>query len=206
MEETAPDFRPTQTFYIVPHGSFTKNIQILDLTPNLTVPYSDPGFAAHAKQVAKQGGVPPCVTVQKVNLFGTRYVVLDPNDNNSELASWKAARTSFGSSHIGFPFGSRHSSHPIKLSGFPKESFTHNSTPYTWEHGHWRNRNRYSLWMELPAGERRLVARYWQKWNWRTGGTVVLDGGQLDDLVVLITCVAILRRKRQRQAESSAGD
>ncbi|KAH0559682.1 hypothetical protein GP486_003802 [Trichoglossum hirsutum] len=204
MAATTADFLPTRTFYILPHCSLTKSIQILNLTPHLTAPYTDPGFAAHAKQVAKQGGVAPCITVQKANLLGTRYMVLDPTDNNRELATWKAPLTSFGSSHISFPPGSRHSSHAITLSSFLK-TFTHNSTPYAWQHGHLLHRNRFSLWMELPTGERRLVARYWQGCDWRTGGTVVLDGEQVDELVALITCVAILKRKRQRQSESAGG-
>ncbi|KAH0541581.1 hypothetical protein FGG08_003929 [Glutinoglossum americanum] len=213
-EKPQSPFNPSQTFYITPHCSFTKNIQILDLTPHLTVPYTDPTFPSHAKQVAKQiakqAQFPPSITIQKDNISGTRYLILDPNKNanDNEIATWKASHFSTGPSHLTFPAQSPHSSHTITLRPPRRflsrnESFVHNSATYTWAYESWIHPSRVALWRELPGGGKKLLARYWQGIDWRTGGTIVVEGEEVDAVIAVVTCVVLLKKKRQRRLERS---
>src|SRR5579862_5174669 len=100
---TPTPFNPARTYYIKPHTSFTKNIKILDLSPHLTIPYGSPDFPAHARAIAKTSSLTPSLTVQRQNVWCTRYAIFE-NDGNSdrENGKWRASCFSTGKSQIDF--------------------------------------------------------------------------------------------------------
>jgi hypothetical protein len=206
-------FNPTRTYYIKPHCSLTKNIKIFNLTPHLTIPYGSPDFPAHARAVAENSALTPDLTVRKENVWSTRYGIFE-NDGNGdrEIGSWRASCFSTGKSHIDFLDEAGKGRHDItlqKLAGMGlfsrDEVFVFNSVQYLWAYKSWHCSNRIALYKMLPGGEKQLVGRYWQGWDWRTGGTFVVDERELDDVVGVLTCVVQLKKRRQRQKERSSG-
>lgn len=51
------------------------------------------------------------------------------------------------------------------------------------------------------------VGKYAQKWwgGFVTGGTFVVDEGEIDGLVACLTLCVVLKKKRQRAAERNSG-
>jgi hypothetical protein len=51
------------------------------------------------------------------------------------------------------------------------------------------------------------VGKYAQKWwgSFVTGGTLVVDGKEIDGVVACLTLVVVLKKKRQRAAERHEG-
>ncbi|KAI9764173.1 MAG: hypothetical protein M1840_008655 [Geoglossum simile] len=209
--QTPPPLNPTRTYYIKPHSSFTKNIEILNLTPHLAISYDSPDFPAHAKTIAKTSSFTPSLTVQKQNLFGTSYGIFENGGNGDrEIGTWRASCFSTGKSHINFLDEDGKGRHDITLEKLPgmrlfsrDEVFVFNSVQYLWTYESWYCSNRIALYKMLPGGEKQLVGRFWQGWDWRTGGTFVMDARELDDAVGVITCVVQLKKRRQRQKEKS---
>jgi len=57
-------------------------------------------------------------------------------------------------------------------------------------------------------GEKRVeVGKYAAKWwgSWSTGGIIVVDTREVDELVAVASLVVVLKKKRQRAAERSGG-
>ncbi|KAI9777770.1 MAG: hypothetical protein M1839_008565 [Geoglossum umbratile] len=211
--QTSLPFNPTLTYYIKPHCSWTKTIEILDLTPHLTIPYGSSDFPAHTKSIAKTPSLAPSLTVQKQNVWGTKYGIFENSENGErEIAKWTASCFSTGRSHIKFLEEGGKSRHDITLqkpAGISMlsrdESFVFNSVEYLWSYESWYCAHRIQLFRMLPGGEKQLVARFWQGWDWKTGGTFVVDARELDEVVGVITCVVELKKRRQRQHENQGG-
>lgn len=203
-------FVPTSTYWISPHFLLSKNITILDLTQDMTVPYAGltNAYKEEVQKTLKDHSFTPAFTCHRNNWLGLKYNIT--NDQGETVAEWKHPWSSVGEAVLTFPEDSPHSSHPISLRnktwGLRTEGFTLNSQPYFWEMDSvWHSTNM-TLYKVFGSGEyeRKVeVGKYAQKW-WGgivTGGTVVVDEKELDGFIACLTLCVVLKKKRQRAAE-----
>jgi hypothetical protein len=204
-EENSP-LRPTYTFYIVPHGIFTKDIKVLDVTSALKTAYDGltDAYAAHVAELANCDGAAdkPAYTILRSSIVSQNYTVKD--GEGAAVADWTHPWWSTGMATLTFPAGSAYSSHAIesKVLSWARrtERFVKDSVTYSWEMESRIKSNRMKLFKMV--GDRRVeVGRYAQPHGYTSGGTLVLDSGELDSLVGVLTCVIVLKKKRQRAVE-----
>ncbi|KAF1951166.1 hypothetical protein CC80DRAFT_211289 [Byssothecium circinans] len=207
-------FTPTHTYWITPHGLLTKNITILDLTPDMDVAYNGmtDAYKAQVKKTLKDHTFTPTWTCHRLNWLGLKYNITD--DQGRSIAAWNHPWTSVGEARLTFPESSGHSAHPITLRnkrwGLRTEGFTVNSQPFVWEMDslwHSTNMTLYKV-FRSEDGERKVeVGRYAQKWwgGFVTGGIAVVDGRELDGFLACLTLCVVLKKKRQRAAERNNG-
>ncbi|KAF2792937.1 hypothetical protein K505DRAFT_325831 [Melanomma pulvis-pyrius CBS 109.77] len=207
-------FVPTKTYWISPHGMLTKEIKILDLTPDMDVPYSGltPAYKDSVKKTLKDHSFSPVFTAHRNNWLGLKYSITD--DQGNPIADWKHSWSSVGEAILTFPEDSQHSEHPISLRnkrwGFRNESFTVNSMSFFWGMDSFWHSTNMTLYKVFGSGEdeRKVeVGKYAQKWwgGFVTGGTFVVDEKELDGLVACLTLCVVLKKKRQRAAERNPG-
>ncbi|KAF2470087.1 uncharacterized protein BDR25DRAFT_304057 [Lindgomyces ingoldianus] len=207
-------FVPTNTYWITPHGMLAKDIKILDLTSDITLPYTGltSSYKDHVKITLKDHSFSPIFTVHRGNWWGLKYSITDAEGGT--VADWKHPWHSAGEAVLTFPDDSAHSSHAISLTnkrwGFRTETFTLNSVPFEWKMDSLWHSQDMTLCKIFGSGqsEKRVeVAKYAQKWwgGFVTGGTFVVDEGEVDGLVACLTLMVVLKKKRQRQAERSGG-
>lgn len=209
-------FAPTSTYWISPHGMLTQDITILDLTLDLDVPYSGltDDYKAEVKKALKDHSCTSALTCHRNSWVGLTWSIKD--DQDSLIAEWKHPWFSTGEATLTFPETSPHSSHPIRLRnkrwGLRSETFTLDSQPFVWEMDSiWHSTNM-TLYKVADSGEyerKTEVGKFAQKWwggIW-TGGTVVVDEGEVDGCVACLTLCVVLKKKRQRAGERRhAGD
>ncbi|EON68786.1 hypothetical protein W97_08044 [Coniosporium apollinis CBS 100218] len=211
-DEKAP-LQPNQTFYIVPHTGFTKVIQVLDLTPQIKerIPYNGftDAYKEAVKELAKNSPPEPTYTITRQNWVASRMIVTSAS--GAELAAWKAPHWSPGTTTLTFPRNSPHCSHTIEMKpvGFwhRSEHFVKDSVTYTWEMESKLTSSAFTL-LKIIGQKKVEVARYAQSFGFTTGGTLILDSREVDELVVVLTCAAMLKKKRlrdQEYANSGAG-
>lgn len=206
-------FTPSNTYWISPHGMLSKKIEILDLTRDIDVPFT--GFSNSYKQLVKttlkDHSSTPTLTAHCDNWFGTSYTITD--SQGEFVAKWKHPWTSVGEATLTFPEDSQHSSHLISLKnkrwGLRTESFVIDSVPFFWEMDSCWHSTNMTLYKTFGSGQsqRRIeVGKYAQKWwgSFVTGGTFVVDEEEIDGLVACLTLVVILKKKRQRAAETKS--
>jgi len=202
---------PTSTYWISPHGLLTKNITILDLTKDMSVPYSamDDAYKEQVKKALKDHSFTPVYTCHRSNWLGLQYKVTDEQD--AHIADWKHPWSSVGETTLTFPQDSPHSSHPIILRnkrwGLRTEGFTVESQPFFWEMDNLWHSTYMTLYKVTGNGKNQTkveVAKYAQKWwgAFVTGGTIVVDEKQIDGFIACLTLCVVLKKKRQRAAET----
>jgi hypothetical protein len=55
---------------------------------------------------------------------------------------------------------------------------------------------------KIVGNQKLEIAKYWQGYEpFATGGTLVLNTDELDEVVGILTCLVMLRKKRQKDAE-----
>jgi hypothetical protein len=188
----------------------TKSITVLDLTKDMDVPYTGmtKEYKAHVRKTLKDHSYTPVITCTRTSRVGLKYDITGAQDEH--IAHWSHPWTSVGSALLTFPSDSPHCPHNLELRnkrwGMYAESFTLNSQPYLWEMDSFWHSTDMTLYKVIGAGgaeKRVVVGKYAQKcWSgFVTGGTVVVDEGQLDGVVALLTLVVVLKKKRQRAAE-----
>jgi hypothetical protein len=113
------------------------------------------------------------------------------------LASWESPILALGTATISFPDGSSHSRHPIEVKplgvGRRAESFVKDSVTYVWEMERFKTELK-SL-VKVVGEERKEVARYAQRAGRDREGMLVIDEGEVDGLVVVLSCVAVLEQR-----------
>ena len=188
----------------------TKSIAILDLTADMSLPYSGltDAYKAAIKTTLKDHTFTPAITCHRQSWIGLKYDIRD--DQTKTIAHWSHPWISAGEAVLTFPAGSTHCSHPIGLKnktwGLRTESFTINSQPFLWEMDSvWHSHNM-TLYRVLGSDEyqkRVEVGKYSQKWwgSCATGGAFVVDGRVIDGTVACLTLVVVLKKRRQRVAE-----
>jgi hypothetical protein len=207
-------FNPTNVYWISPHSTFASKIAVLDLTKDMKIPYTGltDEYKATVAKTLKDHSYTPAITCTRNGWFSLQYDVT--NDQDTHLAHWSHPWSSMGEAVLTFPSSSPHSSHTISLHnktwGLRTETFTLDSQPFFWEMDSLWHSTNMTLYKATGSGEAKRkveVGKYAQKW-WGgivTGGTFVVDEGEIDGVVACATLVVVLRKKRQRAAERNPG-
>lgn len=153
-----------------------------------------PSFSKKAKQITSSPPLPEIVfTFKKENLPGSHLTVSDKAGNH--VADWKSPILSMGTTTLTFPNGSKHSSHPIEIKplgvGRRAESFVKDSVMYTWENERFKIENKNLI--KAIGSEKVEVAKYSQKTGHDKEGLLVVNTGEVDELVAVLTCFAVLQ-------------
>lgn len=206
--------QPTAVYWISPHGMLTKNITILDLSKDITVPYTGMTheYKDEVRKTLKDHSFTPAITCHRNNWIGLKYHITDDQENT--IARWNHPWSSVGEATLCFEENSLYSSHPISLRnkrwGLRTESFIIDSVPFLWEMDSvWHSTNM-TLYKVIGSGDGQSkieVGKYAQKWwgGFVTGGTFVVDEKYLDGVVACLTLCVVLKKKRQRAAERHNG-
>ena len=202
--------RPDRVFWVTPHNYFTKAIKVLDLTPLVQTQYTgmSDAYKNEVKEVVKKSAPEPTYVLTRENWVGRKYSVTD--SSGGSVADWKHPWTSVGTATLTFPDDSPHCSHPVELKnkcwGRRTETFVVDSATFMWKPDSLFASHNMTLYKAL--GEKKVeVGKYSQKWwgVFLTGGILVLDTRELDELIGVLSLAAVLKKKRQRAAERSGG-
>ncbi|OCL04288.1 hypothetical protein AOQ84DRAFT_442186 [Glonium stellatum] len=202
--------RPDRVFWVTPHNYFTKTIKVLDLTPFTQTPYTgmSDAYKNEAKEIVKSRAPEPTYMLTRENWVGRKYSVTD--SSGESIADWKHSWTSVGTAMLTFPDDSPHCSHTIELKnkcwGRRTETFVVDSATFVWKPDSFFGSHNMTLYKVL--GKKKVeVGKYSQKWwgAFLTGGTLVLDTRELDELIGILSLAVVLKKKRQRAAERSGG-
>ncbi|KAF2014908.1 hypothetical protein BU24DRAFT_371747 [Aaosphaeria arxii CBS 175.79] len=185
-------FVPTNVYWITPHRLLTKEIKILDLTKDMSTPYTgfSNAYKDEVKKTLKDHSFTPIYTAHRNHWLGLSYDVLD--DQGNKLADWSHPWTSVREATLKFPEDSTHASHTISLNnktwGLRTESFTINSVPFIWQMDRLWNSNNMTLYRVFGSGDNQRkveVGKYAQKWwgSFVTGGTFVVNEEEIDGFV-----------------------
>ncbi|KAK7186100.1 hypothetical protein DPSP01_000700 [Paraphaeosphaeria sporulosa] len=220
LQATSPSpshpFSPTHTYWITPHGLLTRNITILDLTHDISTPYTGltPEYKTAVQAALKDHSFTPTWTCQRINWLGLRHKIIDTQGRL--VAEWTHPWTSVGAATLAFTSqAAPEGMHALTLKprrwGLRTEAFVLNSVQYIWEMDstwHSTHMTLYRVFGEGETARRETVAKYAEKW-WGgivTGGALVVDGR--DDGMAMVAClsaVVVLKKKRQRAAERRSG-
>jgi hypothetical protein len=182
-----------------------KVIEILDITGQVTAAYGTDEFADQAKSIPKTSPPKPFLTVTRTpHWYSKQFIAESPSEPGS-IATWKAGLLSRSSNHLTFPLDSTHSTHPVNIDvkSFWKfeEQFVIDSVPYIWRADNIWTMRQFTLCKSI-GGEKVEVGKYWQGWEpFATGGTLVLNANEVDEVVGILTCLVVLRKKRHKDAE-----
>ena len=205
IERQSIPIKPTRTFHIVPHSGFRKVIKVLDITQQISAEYGTDDFVSQAKQIPKTSPSDPFLTITRSpHWYSKQYIVESPSEQG-QIAKWKVGAMSGSTSHLSFPSDSAHSTHPITVAVKSfwkfKEQFVQNSVSYVWRADNLWTMRQFTL-SKLVGNQKLEVAKYWQGWEpFATGGTLVMNADEVDEVVGILTCLVMLRKKRQKDAE-----
>ena len=108
-------FIPTNVYWVTPHGLWSKDIKVLDLTKDLDVPFT--GFSAtykdEVKKVLKDHSFTPLFIAKRQHWLGLQWGIED--SQGTAIAHWSHPWTSVRQAILTFPPDSPHSTHPITL-------------------------------------------------------------------------------------------
>ena len=196
------NLKPDRTYYIVPHSNFTKKIEIFDLTSQVKEQHDSEALKEEIKTLVKSSHPESCLTISKSNFWGTELAVHEP-PAGATIVEWKGSARAHGPSRFTFPADSSHSTHPIELkpSKFwtKNEQFVQDSITYSWEFDSNFSQRKLTLYKCMGV-ERVVVAKYCGMATFKTGGILLLDSEEVDEIIAVITCCAMLRKKRQRDS------
>jgi hypothetical protein len=215
---TSPQpINPKRTFYIIPHGGFTKTIQVLDLTGLTKTPHtSEKDFLAEAKNLVEKSSQPIWLSITRTpHWYSKTFLVCKglPKDEAGAavipIANWKGGMFSTSENIISFPELSPYSSHDITIKPFSvwkfREQFVKDSVTYEWRPDNALTNNHKFTLFRIIGKERAEIGRYVQGWTLKYGGVLVLDDEEVADVVGVVSMVSVLRKKRQKDAEKHSG-
>tara|TARA_R110002003_G_scaffold235_7_gene17014 strand:- start:1453 stop:2277 length:825 start_codon:yes stop_codon:yes gene_type:complete len=204
------DFHPNRIFYILRHNLFSKEIFIIDITTSLHVQYTGGDItdelrdAARALSENKTLAANPIYRFKAKHWYSSERSMID-TASGAELASWKHGSLSSSPAALSFPPASPHSSHSIVMQPLKwyrrTNEWVHDSITYAWRCDSKKKANRMTL--VKTVGAKQIVAgRYVQRWgSWVTGGVLLVDDHQEDEVMACLTACVMLRRMQQRAAE-----
>jgi len=194
--------QPTRILYIVAQSGWDRETKILDLTSQLLDSYQDDfteDFKASVKRLVSSSPPPPPIfTLTRAHWYSSsRLTVTDAE--GAQLAKWHSPIMGYGVTHITFPEHSTHCTHALEvkpLNYFRRaQSFVSDSTTYAWETAGRFKSSRMSLYKAI-VGKKIEVARYEsESGGFTAGGPVVLATKEVDELVALLTCMAVLNQR-----------
>lgn len=194
--------RPTKILYIVPQSGWARDTTILDLTSQLHSSYHDKitsELKASAKRLANSSPpTEPIFTLTRAHWYSSsRITVTDAA--GVQLAEWYSPLMGYGVTHISFPQDSPHCSHALEVKPLSvarrAQTFVNNSATYAWETGGRFKSGRMSLFKAVVA-KKIEVARYESDTGgFIAGGLLVVETREVDELVALLTCMAVLNQR-----------
>lgn len=219
-KDTDP-FTPTHAFYIRRHTNWSKTIKVIDLTPEILPSYSGGPIPDSLRDTARHLADSPSRADNPTYLFTRRHVLricsdiimTDPNSrllHKAEIATWTEPRNRYRSVPVRFPQHSEHMEDFVMPA--PQHwmgrtaSWWQAKYKYEWRYDSILASNRMTL-IKWVGKEEKIVARYVQRWGgFVAGGLVLVDGGLLDEKMVVLTAVVMLWRMMSRAVELSFGD
>jgi hypothetical protein len=187
--------------YLITHTqkAAKKDTEIHDLSSQISAVYSasaGPSLSDATSQVASNP-TPPVYTLHKDNLLGTHFTLRD--GEGTEVAEWK---NPVASVHFGHRVQMRfmdpeHKGVEGHLEGW-SESFTNEMTKYMWEIDPVKEELQMLFKItgpptsKAPDGEKLLVAIFAAEKAHVPSGLLVLNQGEIDPLLCLLTLCALL--------------
>lgn len=200
---------PNRTFYILRHNLFSKEISVIDITSSLHVAYTGGEItdelrdAARALSENKTLAANPIYRFKAKHWWSSERSMIDAA-SGSELATWKHGGMSFSPATLSFPAKSPHSSHPLIMQNLKwsrTNEWVRDSITYAWRCDSKKKANRMTL-VKTVGAKQLVAARYVQRWgSWITGGVLLVDGREEDEVVACLSACVMLRRMQQRAAE-----
>jgi hypothetical protein len=200
--DEAITLRPTRILYIVPQSGWARDTMILDLTAQLHASYPDnlsPEFKASAKRLASSTPpIAPIFTLTRAHWYSSsRLTVTDTA--GAQLAEWHSPLMAYGVTRIRFPADSPHCGHALDVKplgvGRRAQSFINNSVMCAWETGGRFKSGRMSLYKAIGAKKVEAARYESDSGTFIAGGLLVLDTREVDELVALLTCLAVLNQR-----------
>jgi hypothetical protein len=206
-------FTPNRIFYIVPHNLFSTETKVVDLTGTLPNTYTGGDISNELRDAARNAGNDkflansPIYIIKRPHWWSTKSTAYSVSQGEpfNELAYWKQPYTSVGTAHITFPDSSPDSTHELTISPpwlmSRTNTWVQDSVQYEWNCDSQLLANRMTLHKKV-GGKRLVVARYAQRWgSWVTGGVLLVQEGEINALVAVLTTLVMLRKMQQRAPE-----
>jgi hypothetical protein len=226
-ETTDAEFRPTKAYFIANHTGLTRDVPIFDITNavDLTA-YASTGDSreawgrtAHAIGRAQQtdARVSPLLLIHRDKWYGHNFTAVRGGTTRGQdgeyppadvVAEWKGGWYSGARNRLDFPAGSAHSGHAVTMTtgsyvGF-RDGFVVDSASFEWRCLNRLSMRRFRL-DRIIGQERTVAAAAWKPRSqiMHQGGVLVVDAGQIDDVVAVLTGMVMLRKQRQKTYEYS---
>jgi hypothetical protein len=194
--------QPTRILYIVAQSGWDQETKILDLTSQLLDSYQDDftkDFNASVQRLVSSSPPPPPIfTLTRAHWYSSSRLTITDAEG-AQLAKWHSPILGYGVTHITFPEHSTHCTHALKVKPLSvarrAQSFISDSATCVWETAGRFKSGRMSLYKAI--GDKKIeVARYEsESGGFTVGGPVVLATKEVDELVALLTCMAVLNQR-----------
>lgn len=185
---------PDKVLFIKASTGFSNDAAVFDLTNAIERNYDGMSVEYIHEVDILAGDVDATSAVfelKRQKFYKRQTTVTD--ENHAEVAGINAPVLSFGLVKFSFPEGSPHSSHDIEMKpvsmGRRVEGFTKDSVLYFWD-----KVDNIAVLTKVIGDKRVEIAKFGAKHGYDKGGTLALDTAQLDELVAVITCVALLQQ------------
>ncbi|KAK3394984.1 hypothetical protein B0H63DRAFT_63113 [Podospora didyma] len=191
-------FRPTKAIYVKEGNEFALSITLADITslipePLLSVTTADEPTLLETATSTDLSTAPTLLKLTRTSRFASNWTAT--NFADTKVADLTNPLLSLGKWTITFPAKSAHSNHDILLhpAGFMMRSdeFVKDSVPYFWDVLDGRKLCKL---YKAVEGKKCEIARFIGASARDRDGVLLVDDAQLDEVVVGLTCVAVLNR------------
>ena len=202
LEDFPPDeaaaFRPTHIFYLHETGSLKPTVAhdvtgATGIAVDFTTNKLTDGAQKAAQAAAAATSAKPYLELRRQAWYKRAYDAKDESD--ALVAEIAGPLLAFSHWILSFPSDSPHSSHAIEMRptgmGSQVDVFAKDSVAHFWDV--LDGRRLCHLW-KVVGGKRIEVARYLSKGMHESDGILMVDGGGVDEVVAIMTCVAVLYR------------
>jgi hypothetical protein len=189
--DEANSFVPDKILFLERSSGISNEAEVRDITSEATASgnLSDE-FLEQAKSSATS--FEPQFVIKKKPWSPGTVVVLDAEEKL--VATLSMSILSFGVRTFTFPEDSQHSGHKIEMRpcgiGRKEEMFVKDSVLYFWEAESSKRRTLY----KVLGGKKTVIAKYAAKHGYLKQGILTLDSAELDELVGLLSCFALLNQ------------
>lgn len=185
---------PDKVLFIKVSAKSSSDAAVFDLTNAIERNYD--GMSAEyiheveflAKDVDATSAV---LELKRPKFFRRQTTVTD--GSHMEVAQINAPALSFGLVKFSFPQGSSHSSHDIEMKpvsmGRRAEGFAKDSVLYFWD-----KTENVAVLTKVIGDKRVEIAKFGANHVYDKGGVLAINTAQLDELVAVITCAALLQQ------------
>jgi len=171
-------------------------MEVFNLTKRTTTYWGTDEFKAEDRELVWNSYLEPYLTVKWPKL---RTADVFQEARGGRIATMEAPLLLSGTTRLTFPSESPRPSQelrvrPVRFVG-ANEWFVRDNVVYVWELSPRHFGRGYSLYSYL-WGRKRQVGRYFQDDKHKTGGALLLDTGRVDEMVEVLTCLAVLTKHR----------